>query len=29
LLRVPDEDRELAYQRFVQDLKLLRKYAKA
>lgn len=29
LLRVPDEDRELAYQRFVGDLKLLRKYAKA
>ncbi|HEU4652422.1 MAG TPA: UdgX family uracil-DNA binding protein [Steroidobacteraceae bacterium] len=29
LLRVPDTDRELAYLRFVQDLKLLRKYAKA
>ncbi len=29
LLRVPDTDRELAYQRFVQDLKLLRRYAKA
>jgi DNA polymerase len=27
LLRVPDEDRHLAYDRFVQDLKLLRRYA--
>jgi uracil-DNA glycosylase len=29
LLRVPDEDRESAYQRFVEDLKLIRPYARA
>jgi DNA polymerase len=27
LLRVPDEDRDAAYERFVEDLKLARKYA--
>ena len=27
LLRVPDEDREAAYERFVADLKLIRRYA--
>jgi uracil-DNA glycosylase family protein len=27
LLRVPDEDRDAAYQRFVSDLKLIRPYA--
>ena len=26
LLRVPDEDRDAAYQRFVDDLKLVRRY---
>lgn len=29
LLRVPDEDRDAAYQQFVDDLKLARKYAPA
>jgi uracil-DNA glycosylase len=29
LLRVPDPDRESAYERFVEDLKLIRPYAKA
>jgi DNA polymerase len=29
LLRVPDEDRELAFKQFVDDLKLARKYAPA
>jgi uracil-DNA glycosylase len=29
LLRIPSEDKEVAYKRFVDDLKLIRPYAKA
>jgi DNA polymerase len=29
LLRVPDEDRDAAFERFVEDLKLIRPYARS